>query len=406
MIRWVYSLLVVFAIGLCFGFGLKGENNPQEIAVIDNKNIYSNEFSEMKLKFPLYPDTMSEESKHRLRMNPFVYAISEARDAVVSVSVTQLKYYHYTIDPYFEMFFPELGMNIPYRISSMGSGFIVNDSGYIITNAHVVNNAEEIFINLPDGREFKGQLVGFDNVSDIAVIKVSGNDLPVCKIGVSDDIMIGEYAIAIGNPFGFILSESGPTVTCGWVSALHRNIKFEQDGKFYKDMIQTNADINQGNSGGPLVNILGEVIGVNTFILTQGNSGSIGIGFALPIDKAIKIMKEIVLFGKVRAPWIGIELYDINQEIADYLKLHEPMGALVYNVEKDSPCDVAGIKKKDVLIGINGKKMRNRNDIMDELSYYQVGDTLEINLIRNVKPETVKLVLIEMPKQQVKKKTY
>ncbi|MBP7460308.1 MAG: trypsin-like peptidase domain-containing protein [Candidatus Delongbacteria bacterium] len=411
ILKFTYSFLVVLALGFCLGsvafYYLQPKSDLMPVAAPSGSHVlttsdFSYQFNTIAYQDSIIPDS----SRRRLRMTPFVFAVSKARDAVVSVSVTQVRYYRYAIDPFFEMFFPELGRQklVPYSISSMGSGFIINHDGYILTNAHVVKDAEEIFINLPDGRQFPGKLIGLDNSSDIAVLKIEGDDLPIASMGDSDDIMIGEYAIAIGNPFGYILSETGPTVTCGWISAVNRNIKFDNEGKMYKKMIQTNADINQGNSGGPLINILGEVIGVNTFILTQGNSGFIGLGFALPINKARKVMNEIIKYGRVRNFWTGIRIQDVSPMIAEHFRLKEISGAVILEVESRSPGDEAGLMNKDIIMGINSKKMKNSEDIMDEFSDAQVGDIFTIQIIRNGKPAEVKLKLKENP--QTKKSYY
>ena len=405
-INFFISVILVFIIGWLAGVLLnrRSFNNSNGNRNFTNFNVNNikgdNNFVYVS---NVFYDTLSDSTKRRLRTNPFVYAISRVRDAVVSVSVTRVEYYRYSLDPFFEMFFPEFSQKIPMKISSMGSGFIVDEKGYILTNAHVVEDAEEIFVNMADGRQFTAKLVGVDETSDIAVLKIDGKNLPVAPLGKSDDLMIGEYVIAIGNPFGYILSNSGPTVTCGWVSAVNRNIKFKESGRYYKNMIQTNAAINQGNSGGPLVNILGEVIGVNTFILTQGNSGFIGLGFALPIDKAKKVFREIVKYGRVRNFWTGIYIQDLSPMIAEYFNLSNLNGVIVVDVEKGSPADKAGIKKKDIIVGINGRKVMDKNAVLDEISYYQVGDIIEFNIIRNKKKITIEMKLEEVPEKKIKK---
>lgn len=411
IIKHSYSFIVILALGFCLGsiFFYYYKQKRVVTPVSELTNFQSPTPSEFPYHFDAiaYQDGIIPDSiQRKLRYTPFVYAVSKARDAVVSVSVTQVRYYRYAIDPFFEMFFPELGRQqlVPYSISSMGSGFIVNRDGYILTNAHVVKDAEEIFISLPDGRQFPGKLIGIDNSSDIAVLKINGDNLPIANMGDSDGIMIGEYAIAIGNPFGYILAETGPTVTCGWISAVNRNIKFDNEGKIYKKMIQTNADINQGNSGGPLVNILGDIIAVNTFILTQGNSGFIGLGFALPINKARKVMNEIIKYGRVRNFWTGIHIQDVSPMIAEYFHLKDISGAVILEVESNSPGDEAGLINKDIIIGINSKKMKNSEDIMDEFSDAQVGDVFSLQIIRDGKPAEVKLKLKENP--QPKKSYY
>ncbi len=401
--KLVYSFAITFILGSIIGTILLYyyndrtllKENQSQIAPSDALPVFLNSFQTVAWSDVTLNDTL----RRQLRYTPFVSAVARVREAVVSVSVTQVRYYQYPIDPFFEMFFPELGQRqiVPYSISSMGSGFIVDPEGYVITNAHVVQDAKDIYINFPDSRQFPGKLVGLDNSADIAIIKIEGDNLPVAPLGDSDDLMIGEYAIAIGNPFGYILAETGPSVTCGWISAVNRNIKFDRENKYYKRMIQTNADINQGNSGGPLLNILGEVIGVNTFILTQGNSGSIGLGFALPINKAKKVMQEIRRYGRVRNFYTGISINDISPMVAEYLNLKQPGGAIITNVETGSPADEAGLKRRDVIIGVNNKRMKNSEEILDEFSDAQVGDRVAFKIIREKNEISISMKLKENP---------
>ncbi|MEO0141969.1 MAG: trypsin-like peptidase domain-containing protein, partial [candidate division WOR-3 bacterium] len=221
------------------------------------------------------------------RMNAIVLAANKVGPAVVSITVIQTRII--TISPFddefFRRFFGDFFPEQRYRqqIKSLGSGVIISPDGFIITNEHVVSNATEINVTLPDARQFKAQIIAADRTMDLALLKVDGHNLPYAELGSSEDLLIGEWVIALGNPFGFMLEDTRPTVTVGVISALNRAIKSAHEDRIYKDMIQTDAAINPGNSGGPLVNILGQVIGINTFILTS-SGGSEGVGFARPIN--------------------------------------------------------------------------------------------------------------------------
>jgi len=231
------------------------------------------------------------------RTNAIVLAARKVSPAVVSVVVTQIRVVTY--DPFgglgFDDFFRDFFPRHTYRqeIKSMGSGVIVDKRGYIITNAHVVYNATRIKVTLPDNRRFDAELMGMDTDLDLALLRIRGKDLPVAPLGDSRDLMIGEWAIAIGNPFGFLMEDAQPTVTVGVISALHRDIRSSGSAGLYTDMIQTDAAINPGNSGGPLCNALGEVIGINTFILSHAG-GSEGVGFARPITDVKRFINEVL----------------------------------------------------------------------------------------------------------------
>ncbi|MEO0079373.1 MAG: trypsin-like peptidase domain-containing protein [candidate division WOR-3 bacterium] len=233
------------------------------------------------------------------RTNAIVLAARRVSPAVVSVTVTQTRVV--TFDPFagfgfeFDDFFRDFFPRHTYRqeVKSMGSGVIVDKRGYIITNAHVVYNASRITVTLPDNRKFPAELIALDTELDLALLKISGKNLPVAPLGNSDDLMIGEWAIAIGNPFGFLIEDAQPTVTVGVISALHRDIRAYRSSGVYTDMIQTDAAINPGNSGGPLCNALGEVIGINTFIFSHAG-GSEGVGFARPIGAVKRFMNDVL----------------------------------------------------------------------------------------------------------------
>ena len=233
------------------------------------------------------------------------------------------------------------------KASSLGSGFIIKEDGIVITNNHVISNAEDILIRVGD-KEYDAEVIGADPYMDLAVLKIKTKDKfkPV-SFGDSSKARVGDWVVAIGNPFGL-----GGTVTSGIISARNRQIGLTR----YEDFIQTDASINQGNSGGPLFNIKGEVIGVNTAIIAPGQSGSIGIGFAIPANAASNVIDQLLKFGETKRGWLGVRIQEVSKEIADVEKLKKPEGALVASVGKNSPADKAGIKAGDIILEFDGKK--------------------------------------------------
>ena len=273
---------------------------------------------------------------------------------------------------------------------SLGSGFIIDKDGYIITNNHVVAGAEEIKVKLADGRDFKAKVVGRDPKTDIALIKVSSlfKDLPVLPLGDSDRIRVGDWVIAVGNPFGL-----GQTVTQGIISATGRVIGSGP----YDDFLQTDAPINPGNSGGPLINMQGEVVGINSAIVATGQ----GIGFAIPSNMARKVASELREKGKVVRAWIGVTIQTVTPEIAQSLGLKEAKGALVADVVPGGPADSAGIKRGDVIVSFDGKDIKNSGALPRTVAETPVGKTVDVAVIRNGKEVTLKIRLEEMTEQRV-----
>jgi serine protease Do len=298
-------------------------------------------------------------------------AVRETESAVVSISIIKTEIVRRSMSPFNN---PLFGFyDIPYRrdVQAIGSGVIFSDDGYILTNAHVVEGATDIKVTLPDGRELNGRLVGIDSVHDVAVVKVAGSKLPVARLGSSADLMVGEWVIAIGNPYAFLIKDSQPSVSVGVVSALDRNFTQRDEGKVYKRMIQTDAAINSGNSGGPLVNVNGEVVGINTFIFSE-NGGSVGIGFAIPIDRVKRIATELVRYGKVRDVWFGFKVADIPN--SDQV--------MVATVERNSPADRAGLRPRDVITAINGQPCRSSDSVIIAVSDVAPGEALNVSVAR------------------------
>jgi serine protease Do len=232
---------------------------------------------------------------------------------------------------------------------------------------------------LPDGRHFEGTLVGSNGAYDIALIRIEGDDLPAAAAGDSDELIVGEWAIAIGNPFGYMLNDTQPTVTAGVVSAVNRDVRSGGSGGIYKSMIQTDAAINPGNSGGPLVNGSGEVIGINTFIFTK-SGGSEGIGFAIPINTVRRVVDELAEYGRVRDIWIGISVQEITPYLAELLEIEDRRGLVVMSIDLGSPAARGGIEAGDVIRGINGQRTVRARDAQRIIFGSRVGDTLTLDV--------------------------
>ena len=337
------------------------------------------------------------------RRNALVRAAEMVMPAVVSISVTRTRvvrenpFLSFFPDEFFERFYPqtESRQDVP----GLGSGVIVAADGTLLTNEHVVRDAEEIRVTLPDGRTFPAVVKGQSAVYDLAVLKVEapGERLPVAKLGNSDDLIVGEWAIAIGNPFGFLLNDPSPSVTVGVVSATRRDIKGGvSEGGIYKNMIQTDAAINPGNSGGPLVNGLGEVIGINTFIFTRGG-GSLGMGFAIPIDTARRILGEIDRYGRIRLAWSGLQVQPVTPYLAARLNIAKPGGLVVSRVEPKSPAADAGLRVGDIIYRVNDEAVNTAEDAQRSIFGAGVGDRVRLAAERAGQAIDVTLTLAEHP---------
>ena len=270
------------------------------------------------------------------------------------------------------------------KASSLGSGFIIKEDGIVITNNHVIANAEDILIRVGD-KEYNAEVIGADPYMDLAVLKMKTKDKfkPV-SFGDSSKARVGDWVVAIGNPFGL-----GGTVTSGIISARNRQIGLTR----YEDFIQTDASINQGNSGGPLFNLKGEVIGVNTAIIAPGQSGSIGIGFAIPANAASNVIDQLIKFGETKRGWLGVRIQEVTKEIADVEKLKKPEGALVASVGQRSPAEKAGIKAGDIILEFDGKKINTMKKLPNVVASTEVGKSVELKIWRNKKLISKRLTL-------------
>jgi len=298
-------------------------------------------------------------------------------------------------DPFFQ-FFQHFGpqLQIPQGGQvqhAEGSGFIVSSNGIILTNAHVVNGAQEVTVKLTDRREYKAKVIGTDHQTDIAVLKINANNLPTVKIGDPNATRVGEPVLAIGSPFGF-----ENTATAGIVSAKSRTLPDDT----YVPFIQTDAAVNPGNSGGPLFNDRGEVIGINSQIFTE-SGGYQGLSFAIPIDVATKVQAQLMQYGKVTRGRLGVTIQEVNQALADSFGLKTPHGALVSAVEKGSPAERAGLKPGDVIVALNGKAISHSSDLPAQVADIKPGTSAQVEIIRKGEKKTVTVTVGEMKPDQL-----
>jgi len=323
----------------------------------------------------------------------FSWIVEKYGPAVVNISVTQEAKAEAAPqmpqldpdDPFYD-FFKRFGQGMPRQPMPMhgqGSGFIINADGIILTNAHVVDGAQEVDVKLTDKREFQAKVLGVDKYTDVAVIKIDAHDLPTVKLGNPASAKVGDWVVAIGSPFGF-----ENTVTAGIVSAKGRSLPDET----YVPFIQTDVAVNPGNSGGPLFNLQGEVIGINSQIFSR-TGGYQGLSFAIPIDVAAKVQQQLVEHGKVTRGRIGVTIQDVNQSLADSFGLSKPEGALVSGVEKGSPADKAGIAPGDVIVKMNGERIAASSDLPALVADTKPGSTAQLEIVRKGAHKQVELTV-------------
>lgn len=344
----------------------------------------SQQQSEEPVNTDATPSITPVEDLYQSRTNAITRAVEVASPAVVSVNVIGIERFQdpFAGDPWMEFFFGRRRSRVYERqVQSLGSGFVISPDGYIVTNEHVAHNAATITVAFMDGATLEARLIGSDPATDMALLKVDPpSPLPYLSFTEADQPIPGEWAIALGNPFG-LFEASEPTVTVGVVSGVGRDFQ-PQENRVYRDMIQTDASINQGNSGGPLLNALGEVIGVNTFIYS-GNGGSIGLGFAVPAYKARDIVDELRRNGRIdRSYYTGLRGMDVNSRIAKALGLAEERGFIVRDVDAGSPAEDAGFRPYDVILSFEGEPIDGQLDLFGRLFDFRPGDVVQLVINR------------------------
>ncbi len=336
------------------------------------------------------------------RHNAITVAVAKVSPAVVGINVTEVKTIEYRNpffdDPLFQRFFGrDFGVQRrKYEVRGLGSGFLISPDGYILTNHHVAGDATKIVVTLTDGTKHDAKIIGSDRTSDVALLKIEGENFPYIKFANSDNVIIGEWVIALGNPFGLFDMNSKPTVTVGVVS--NKGVDIFNDGRVYKGMIQTDAAISSGNSGGPLVNALGEVVGVNTIIFSTAKdyqgAGSIGIGFAIPINRIKKIIKKLMEKRKIDRNFdTGLEVREIDATIAKYLDSDIDEGVVIFSITRNSPAEKAGLEPGDVILKINEIPVKRLEDFYIELYDNEAGDKVKLEVLRSNKKLTKILYL-------------
>lgn len=345
------------------------------------------------------PFVSAEESYNR--RTPLVRAVEKVSPAVVNIYTTEIS--RSARNPFrsfgnnlFDQFFKDFIPPTANQRRSLGSGVLINGEGFILTNEHVIAKAAKIHVILSDKQEFDASVIGADIKSDLAIIKInSRKPLPFVEMGRSDDLMIGEQVLTIGNPFGL-----QHTVTTGIISALNRNIRAGKN-MVYSDFIQVDASINPGNSGGPLLNINGSLIGINTAIYQKAE----GIGFAIPIDHARRIVDELIRYGKVRRGWLGVSVQELDAQLSRHFKLDRQKGVLVVGVADSSPAGKTGLKRGDIIIAIDDHEVKDKSDFRGRMASYTVSSSIRFSILRDGKVKEVRVRVTAIPKNYVKEFT-
>jgi len=338
------------------------------------------------------------------RRTAIVQAVETVAPAVVTVAARQVRYVRevvpmFEFDTWFPFEMPGMTRLREQLVSSLSSGVVFAEDGLIITNEHGVPDGSELTVTLPDGREAKSEqieVVGKDSVSDVAVLRIALPDVLNAPLGSSDDLMIGEWVIAIGNPFGYVIGDPHPSVSVGVVSALNRCFSSPHgDRRIYRNMIQTDASINQGNSGGPLANAAGQVVGINTFIISR-SGGSIGLGFAIPIERARRVADELVRYGRVRPVDPGFSVGYVGESMARRLGLKRTSGVVVLKLAKNGEAARAGLKLGDLIYETNGRSINDLEDARMVFGSLLVGDRVDMKVERGGDEVAIGFDIIEL----------
>lgn len=380
-IIFISSLTTILIISIVFAFFYyKGDSLLGQ----DNDRFEENNFNTEVI--PALQRGELNDSISSGRQTIITKTVNRVNKAVVGINVTELRQVRdpRSYDPWFRYFFGDRVYNR--EIKSLGSGVIISPDGYVVTNDHVAGSANKVIVTMTDGTPHEGEIIGTDQSTDLTLLKIDGENLPYIKFGNSDSIIIGEWVITLGNPFGLFELNDKPTVTVGVISATGMNLGASQD-RYYVNMIQTDAAINSGNSGGPLVNSLGELIGINTLIYTAGTSaGNVGVGFAIPINKVQKIISELKRSGNVdRDFWTGLSIQTITKDIAEYYDLSSNRGVIITEIEKGSPADKAGLEVADIITDLDDYRINNRDTLIGILQEFMSGEKIELTILRNDK---------------------
>ena len=383
---FLFVVLIIFSAGSIIYFNSK-----------DSEKVFFDS-SDSGYNLASYQKDSNNNSISSSRQTIITETVKNVSPAVVGINVTEIRQYRDPFsnlfdDPFFRQFFGNRG-NYNQKVKGLGSGFIISPDGYILTNDHVAGNATEITITMTNGKHYNAKVVGTDPTSDICLLKVDGNDLPYVALGNSDDIMIGEWVIALGNPFGLFEINDKPTVTVGVISATGMNLE-PLNNRYYLNMLQTDAAINGGNSGGPLVNSIGEVIGMNTLIYTAGGSeGNIGLSFAIPINKIKRIVTELKQKGSIDRDFdIGLRIQSIDEGIADYYNLPASRGVIITYIASGSPASKAGLNVGDIILEVDNYKINNEKTLISVFQEFRVGQTITLKIIRDNKEMDKKMTL-------------
>ncbi len=388
-------MLLLFLVCVCAG-GILGYSLAPRGAAQNGAGMGSEQKSSLFSSGEQQKSSDDEISKSR--KNAITNTVESVSPAIVGITVTEVREYRdpfsnfFGDDPFFRQFFGN--RSLKQEVKGLGSGFIISPEGYILTNDHVAGNAKEIIVTMTNGEKYPAELVGTDMVSDVALLKIKGKNFPCVRLGNSDDVIIGEWVITFGNPFGLFENIDKPIVTVGVVSAKGMNLNVDEN-RSYRGLIQTDAVINAGNSGGPLVNSAGEVIGINTLIYTAGVSQAyIGYGFAIPINRVKSIVDELQKKGKVeRNFWTGMEVNIVDQRIAKYFGLKDAEGVIISDIKKNSPAEKAELKVGDIILEINGEKIQSEETIIAIINDAKAGDVLDLKIYRDKRTFNVNLTL-------------
>ena len=386
--KWVGLFLGLGIFGLSLGVGLnlfprRGENSLVRAV--------HEAFGAKALAQAALPFTSPGPGRASNRHTVIVDIAHNVSPAVVSIGVTKTTYMRQYNNPFDgDLFFPPYNLgprtqDFPY----LGSGFIMDKRGHVLTNYHVVEDASSITVTLTDKRTFNAKLLDADRFVDIALLHIEGlsaaENLPVIPLGNSDGILIGETVLAVGNPFGPLIADPRPSVSMGVISAVKRSFRVDEKERVYSDMIQTDAAINPGNSGGPLINLDGQAIGINTFIFSRSGDSS-SVGFSIPINRAHRIADEIIRYGKIRTLGLDFKVLSVTPYIAQRLGLSVKSGAIVRDVAQDGPAQRAGLRERDVIVRADEKEITDETDLLAYFLTRTVGERVKLRVLRNGAP--------------------